>query len=545
MSQEATNSQPETPVRDGARPLSVSPEVAKVIAEAFQDHQPGAAQEAALGSEVGGSSPSAATPPEPSSAESAAPAPETPTPSQEGSAAKEQSAPPAPEPQVKAKNQQAPRPPLGWPPYAMSGFKFPRYPMAPPPGFPYAGAPYPYPGMAMPGRGYIPPAYCQPFASPRPMALKLRVAFAGGGTGGHLYPALAVADILRSQGARLLFFDSQRGIGSRVLERLHYPMRIIWASGWTGNFWERLGALAQMGVGLMQSIFHLLRFQPHVLVASGGYVCAPVSVAAWLLGIPILLLEQNAIAGKSANFVARLAAKVCVSFPGQYRGIAPSKLLLTGNPIRSAIVRQNREHARHCLHVPAQRPLLLVVGGSQGASSLNEALIQALPKLVDQEWTIIHLTGAGHIDEVLNRTRDLVAGRKLDYRPLAYTEDMASLYAAADLVLCRAGATTLAEICARGLPSILVPYPHAAENHQQANAEVLARQKAALIVPDSQVGELLAPTLLELMPNTVRLQAMGGAARLLGRPQAAELVAQQIWMLALKRSRTLRRCGHE
>ncbi|MGM9992194.1 MAG: undecaprenyldiphospho-muramoylpentapeptide beta-N-acetylglucosaminyltransferase [Candidatus Bruticola sp.] len=384
------------------------------------------------------------------------------------------------------------------------------------------------PGIAM-HPGFInPSAAVFPFKAQ--VGVKpLKVAFAGGGTGGHLYPALAVAEVMRGGGGvQTLFFDAYKGVGRSIAERLGFRLRNIHAQGLSGSWSDKLIAVCKMGLGFFESLYHLLVFKPDILVASGGYVSVPVSLAAACLDIPILLMEQNAFMGKSAKLIASFAQRVCVSLPGNYTGVEPSKLVMTGNPVRTSILLKGRAEARQALNIPAERKCVAVVGGSQGAASLNKAVLALLPTLLDMDLTLIHLTGQKHIDEISSRSGDLVSGRRIDYRPMAYTDDMASVYGAADLVICRAGATTLAEVTARKLPSILVPYPYAAENHQEANARVLEKNGAAKVILDNQIESELSGSLLSLLNDEDELKKMAVASGNLGRPRASEAVIAQI-----------------
>ena len=409
---------------------------------------------------------------------------------------------------------------------------------APNPRLPFVAPALGQPPLAAVGTLLPPPA--QVLAKHKP----LKVAFAGGGTGGHLYPALAVAEVLRQNGIQTLFFDSYQGIGSEIVGRLGYNLQKIHAQGLGGNLLDKLLAVGKTALGFVESLYHLLIFKPSIVVASGGYVSAPVALAAACLDIPILLMEQNAFLGKSAKFIAYLADKVCLSWPGDYSPAVRAKAVLTGNPVRMAILLRRKAEAKQVLHIPAQRRCVVVMGGSQGASSLNKAILAALPSLVERELTLIHLTGPKHIEEVKLRSADLVSGHKLDYRPLAYSDDMAYLYAVADLVVCRSGATTLAEITARGLPSILVPYPYAAENHQEANARILESKGAAQVILDNQVEAELGGLLLSLLEDQAKLAAMVQASATLGRPEATEAVITQILEVIYKnRTKALAKKG--
>lgn len=362
-----------------------------------------------------------------------------------------------------------------------------------------------------------------PTAAP---ARPLRVVLAGGGTGGHLYPALAVADRLREEGGEVLFVGTRRGLGARVVPERGYRISFVRARGLTGGVPGAVRAVVESAVGLVQSLALLARRRPDLVVGTGGYVCAPVVLAATLLGIPSILLEQNAIAGKATKFLSRFARRVCLSFPGSEAGLPPDRVEVTGNPVRSEIVVREREAARQALGVPPGQPCVLVSGASQGAASLNRGVLRALPSWREREWTVIHLTGPTHLDEVQTRSAPHREGARLDYRPLGYTDDMAGALAAADLVVCRAGATTLAEVTARGLPSVLVPYPFAAERHQDHNARVLAEGGAAVVVADEAVEERLGALVEDLLARPQDRERMALASRELGRPGAAERVVE-------------------
>ncbi len=354
----------------------------------------------------------------------------------------------------------------------------------------------------------------------------LRVVLAGGGTGGHLYPALAVAERVRAEGGTVLFVGTRRGLGARVVPEHGYRMAFVRARGLAGGVKGALLAIAETTVGLAQSLVVLLREKPDLVIGSGGYVCVPVVLAASLLRIPAILLEQNAIPGKATRLLARVARKVCVSLPGSHHGLPRGRVEVTGNPVRQEILTRDRGQARQALDLAEGRTCVLVSGASQGAASLNRAVLQALPAWKARDWTILHLAGPSHLEEVSARARSLVSDSALDYRVIGYQEDMAGLYAAADLVVCRAGATTLAEVTSRGLPAILVPYPFAAERHQDRNAAVLEGHGAARVVADEVVEEALAQLVLDLVGDPGVMQRMARASRDLGHVDAAARVLQ-------------------
>jgi len=354
----------------------------------------------------------------------------------------------------------------------------------------------------------------------------LRVVLAGGGTGGHLYPALAVAERVRVEGGAVLFVGTRRGLGARVVPEHGYPIAFVRARGLTGGLGGAFLALYHTAVGLVQSVVLLAEEKPDLVIGSGGYVCVPVVLAASLLRIPAILLEQNAIPGKATRLLSRVARKVCVSLPDCRQGLPPGRVVVTGNPVRQEILSRDRGSARQGLGLPEGRTCILVSGASQGAASLNRAVLKALPVWRAQEWTVLHLAGPAHLEQVRAQARGLVSGSTLDYRVIGYQEDMAELYAAADVVVCRAGATTLAEVTARGLPAVLVPYPHAAERHQDHNAAVLEGHGAAWVLADEMVEEHLAQRVLDLVGAPQVLEQMARASRKLGRADAASAVLQ-------------------
>ncbi len=356
-----------------------------------------------------------------------------------------------------------------------------------------------------------------------------RVVFSGGGTGGHLYPLLAVAELWRERyDGNVLFMGTVKGLEHKVVPERGFRFQAICARGLAGGVLGKIKALLALGVGIAQSWSVLRSFRPRVVIGSGGYVCAPVLMAARLLRIPTVLMEQNAKAGKTVRLLARCASRVCTCWPEAAQGLPAAKVVLTGNPVRQEVISEERAKARQRYQLPEGRPCLLITGASQGAASINSAVLKALPQWREREWTVIHLTGPKHIDKIKAEAEPLVAGGKLDYRPLGYLEDMAGAYAACDLVVCRAGATTLAEVTARGIAALLVPYPFAAENHQVANAQSLVNNGAGVMIADDQVEERLGTAVPELLEQPDRLLAMAQASAAMGRPQAAEDVLRVV-----------------
>lgn len=361
----------------------------------------------------------------------------------------------------------------------------------------------------------------------------MRVVITGGGTGGHISPGLAIAEALRALDADLdILFVGGRGLESRLVPAAGWPFTPVAARSVPRRPTIRgLWALTVLGVGGIQALMLLRRSHPDVVVATGGYAAAPVGAAAGLLRIPLILQEQNLHPGVTNRLLGRWAR--AVSVPHESASAAfPGKALVTGVPIRTSALTGDRATARARFGLAAERFTLLVLGGSQGAHSLNRAVVDMLSLLpTTMRIQVLHQTGPAHISAVRERLAQLEAsGRSaVPYVVSPYFDPIGDAYAAADIVLSRAGAATLAEITANGRPAMLVPYPYAAEGHQAPNAAVLEGAGAAVVVADRELdGRRLATLIAELIGNPARLVAMATASRTLGRPQAARSVAELV-----------------
>jgi UDP-N-acetylglucosamine--N-acetylmuramyl-(pentapeptide) pyrophosphoryl-undecaprenol N-acetylglucosamine transferase len=342
------------------------------------------------------------------------------------------------------------------------------------------------------------------------------VVFAGGGTGGHLYPAIAIADALRERRARVLFIGSADRLETQIVPNAGYPLQTIAAHSLPRRPSLKLfAALARNVRGTLQSLRLLAAARADLVVATGGYVCFPVALAARIrraLGrsrAPLVLFEPNVSPGLTSRLLAPLADEiwgVCAGFTPAIR----MKCRNTGIPVRSRLRElPSRDAAAARLGLDAARPVLLVVGGSQGARALNDAVATAWTRgELPAGWQVLALTGEGEAQRVR-----AAVGSDAAFVVRAYLEEMGDAYAVADLVLARAGASTLAELAALAMPAVLVPYPHATEAHQTANAEAVAAAGAAVVLPDSELASGALPGVLAEVTQTQRLAWLRESAR--------------------------------
>lgn len=344
-----------------------------------------------------------------------------------------------------------------------------------------------------------------------------RIVIAGGGTGGHLYPGLAVAEALAARGIAVTFVGTAGGIEARVVPGAGYPLQLLpgrqLRGGGVGRFVLGLGAAAG---GAVRALRVLDVVGPSLVIGVGGYASVAVVLAAVIRRIPTVLLEQNVVPGAANRWLARFARRICVGFAESMTYFPAGRAIHTGNPVRAGLLRAR---------TPGSRPGILVFGGSAGAHRLNQATLEALALLGREpgDLEVTHQTGTADFADVRSAYERL--GLRVRVEP--FISDMGAAYAAADVVVARAGATTCAELTAIGLPSILVPYPYAADDHQRRNAEVLAESGAAEMILEAELsGTRLAASLRALLDDGERRSAMASRARALGRPDAAVRVAE-------------------
>ncbi len=374
----------------------------------------------------------------------------------------------------------------------------------------------------------------------------MRAVLAGGGTGGHVFPALALARELRARDIEALMVGTARGLEAAAFAAEGFSVETIRVEKLRGT---KVRAQARSLVLLPQALMHALsllgRYRPHVVVGMGGYAAGPVSMAAVLRRIPLLIHEQNVSPGLTNRVLARVASVVAVTF-AETCSLFGREVVVTGNPVRREILEADRRKALEAFHLDPGKATVLVFGGSQGARRINRAVAEALPHLGgwQDRLQIVHATGERDREEMEEAYRIW----KGEARVLPFIQDMASAYASADLVVSRAGATTIAELTALGKPALLVPYPFATNDHQRVNAEEVVRVSGARLILDRDLtGHRLALELQALLDDPSALAEMGRAAQGLGRPHAASHVADLVSQLAEegRGERSPRRAGRD
>ncbi len=349
----------------------------------------------------------------------------------------------------------------------------------------------------------------------------------GGGTGGHVYPALAIGDEIRKlrPGAEFLYIGTNDKIEARVVPQRGYPFASIWISGFhrslkPTNLLFPLKAV----VSLLQSFFHIRRFRPDAVVGTGGYVCGPVLYVGSLLKVPAFIHESNSYPGITTRMLASRATKVFTGFDETARYLRKTdNVEHVGTPIRSSLGSASRESAVRFFGIEPGKKTVLVFGGSLGATSVNRALTTVAPRLVANGIQFIWQTGQKDIGEIKKQ----IGGVNVGWLG-GYIDEMDYAYAAADLVICRSGASTIAELTKVGKPAILVPYPFAAANHQTMNARSMEELGAAVVVPDADVATKLEQAILDLLGNPQKQKTMAQAIQSLGRPDAGQVIAKEI-----------------
>ncbi|MGD9144188.1 MAG: undecaprenyldiphospho-muramoylpentapeptide beta-N-acetylglucosaminyltransferase [Anaerolineae bacterium] len=374
----------------------------------------------------------------------------------------------------------------------------------------------------------------------------MKLVVSGGGTGGHVYPALTVINTLcepKPAGtalptltlADLRWIGSRGGIEEDLVERAGIQFIGLAAGGLRGmGFLVKIRNTLRILGSVGRARVALVKFEPDAVLVTGGYACVAVTLAAWLQWIPVVIYLPDIVPGLAIRFLSRFAAKVTVTSEESYHFFKREKVVVTGYPVRPDIYDLDRDSARRGLGLDSDSKTLLVFGGSRGARSINQALVAGLRELLPA-CQIVHVSGRLDADWVAGMAKSLPEALRGRYHHYAYLHDMPQALAAADLAVSRAGAATMGEFPAARLPAILVPYPHSGQ-HQDPNAAYMARNGAAEVLADSELEGRLVPKVLALLRDEEMLAEMRESAHAMARPDAAEAIAGQLWFSARQRA---------
>lgn len=363
-------------------------------------------------------------------------------------------------------------------------------------------------------------------------ALPIRVLLAAGGTGGHVYPAIAIADAVKSLSSEsdVLFVGTRDRMEWQTVPDAGYDIKSVWISGFHRRLTpQNLLFPVKLAVSLIQSFSILKRFKPDVVVACGGFAAGPIGWVAAKLGYPIAIQEQNSYPGVTNRLLAKHASKIFTAFKAAEQYLPKDKIELTGNPVRSSLSVSDKKEALENYGFSPKKPVLLILGGSGGALAINEAIKSQLDLLLnDYGLQVIWQTGKKYYDDLSNAI-DL--GKYPNLRLMGYIDDMPAAYGAATLVLTRAGASTCSELMTIGKPSVLVPSPNVAGDHQTKNASAMVDEGASLLIPEDELKSALENQIPNLLDDDKKLDKMSEAALKLARPDASVTIAEQLFKL--------------
>ena len=363
----------------------------------------------------------------------------------------------------------------------------------------------------------------------------MKIIVSGGGTGGHIYPALTLIDAIKNKrpDAEFLYVGTEKGLEADIVPKAGINFTALKLEGGL----ERRFTLKNFSraANAIWSIKHasdiVKSFKPNVVVGTGGYVCGPILLAASLMKVPTLIQEQNAVAGVTNKILAQFVNKIAVGTQDALKNFPPDKTTYTGNPIRREVLAAKKEDGLREFNFTDDKPIVLISGGSRGARSINNAMIDVLKSAAQKNSAqFLHVTGKGEFDAVIEKLSGVLDAPNIKVVPYLY--NMPTAMAMANLAIFRAGATGLAELTARGIPAILIPYPFAAENHQEFNARALVEAGAArMILNKDLTAEILLATIDELLSSPEKLKSMAAASLSLGKPNAADEIADLILKL--------------
>jgi UDP-N-acetylglucosamine--N-acetylmuramyl-(pentapeptide) pyrophosphoryl-undecaprenol N-acetylglucosamine transferase len=359
--------------------------------------------------------------------------------------------------------------------------------------------------------------------------MDMRILFTAGGTGGHIYPAVAIARavLTKAPHAQILFITGIKEIERKIIQDTGFDMKTISVKGLPRKMSPLLiGFVVKLGVSVFQSMRIIHAFKPSLVMATGGYVSGPPVVAAWTMGIPVFMLEQNSYPGITTKKLARFSTMVFLGFGEASRFLKKDiATIVTGNPVRRTIGKKPREEASSVYGFKPDRKTILVFGGSQGSRAINSTLSEIIEGIADQDIQVLWQTGTNEFEKW--RGFNGCSGGRI--RVIPYIDDMSSAYSASDLVVSRAGAMTIAEITACGLPALFIPLPTAAENHQEYNARSLVEFGAAAMVLERDLTpEKLKDTVIGIIGSDATLGSMSDKSKKLGKTDAADIIAETL-----------------
>jgi UDP-N-acetylglucosamine--N-acetylmuramyl-(pentapeptide) pyrophosphoryl-undecaprenol N-acetylglucosamine transferase len=356
----------------------------------------------------------------------------------------------------------------------------------------------------------------------------LSIVIAGGGTGGHLFPGIAVAEALQeiNPANKVLFLGTDRPLEQKILSQTPFLHETIPAGGLKGlTLKTKIQSLMQIPLGVVKAIRIYNEFSPHIVLGVGGYVSAPCVIAANLMGIPVVIQEQNSIPGLANRMLAKTSDQIYISFSQTRNFFKAKKTVYTGNPVRKSIVEASKTQRNNS----NENFTVFIVGGSQGASAINKAIIEALEHLDKQKVFFIHQSGSD--DEL--RLKNAYKQKNIKADVQSFFHDMITPYQKADLIICRAGATTVAELSILGKPAIFIPFPHAADDHQVKNAQAIVDAGGAEMIIENQLsGYLLADRIRFFANNSGALETMHHKSLAFARPEAAYQIARGCYQLS-------------
>lgn len=352
----------------------------------------------------------------------------------------------------------------------------------------------------------------------------MRVVVSGGGTGGHIYPALALIREIQKEtnDVDFLYIGTENGLEAKIVPKEKIPFQSIHITGFKRKIsLENLKTVMRFFQGVRKSKNMLKSFRPDIVIGTGGYVCGPVVYAAAKLGIPTIIHEQNSVPGLTNKFLSRYVDRVAICFQESEQFFPKEKVVLTGNPRASQVQGQDGIRGRLSTGLKTNIPAVLIFGGSRGARPINEAVIKSLAEFAEKPYQILYVTGDVHFDEIKREVELVGSPKNVIIKP--FIDNMPEVLSGIDLTVARAGATTLAELTSLGIPSILIPSPYVTNNHQEKNARALTENGAAeLLLEQELTGPKLVKSIDQLLSNKSQLKEMAKSARSLGVPDAAQ-----------------------